>query len=721
MAALSEEFTLCGLINGTGSCRTEGLRGLEAGGEADRVLVTDTGRTVTLYKVSDQKPLGSWAVKQGQQITCPAIVNHETGEYVVVHDDKVLRIWKEDVTNLEKVFKSTLSADVHRIHTLPHTDPLVLFRGGAAHFLDSLLADPQQEIETILSKEESILWSQVFSDASESVLVFTTHKVTDYYVHILRFSPNVVWKYQLKPHSEGTTLLGFSGSLKSKTFTLLCLYSSGHICQASVTLSQSNGDTESVLSMTSLLQLPEPTDVGALTVLDDSHIAVLAPSSSKQKDCLCIWNSKFQTLQAEREFPLQTSAQLWCSDGKLFVPHGKSLVVIPYFCEESCLASALGKSQNVQTSVLDNVPLVNWDALLGKEPEAKPTNTNSRKSARQRKTQETAGNGAGSASLITDIQNSAQSEIHSIVQRALLGADSPDFQVTVTRITQRLVNRCKADPKFYPQRSLIQLVLTNRLSYSLCPDLVALALEKQDVCLLQLFLQHFPDVPESFICSCLKSFLSVSDENLKGCKLDTKSVTCYIDVGDFTSQSEDAEQPGEVSVVQNGFSPTALEEDSCDVQMADRPPERTETLTSPVSLKRATLLNSVLTSLYSETFLLPHLKDLSSAQVILFLRYLHFLYVKSSHNVTVNLPGKDVPSISQIMDWMSLVLDAHFTVMVLLPEAKKLLYKLHKFVRTQMRFYSELNKIEGSLSELQESRRQNRDYGRYSIEILELF
>lgn len=52
-------------------------------------------------QVSDQKPLGSWAVRHGQRITCPAVYNHSTGEYVVLHDDKVngfVVIWRRMVT-----------------------------------------------------------------------------------------------------------------------------------------------------------------------------------------------------------------------------------------------------------------------------------------------------------------------------------------------------------------------------------------------------------------------------------------------------------------------------------------------------------------------------------------------------------------------------------------------------------------------------------------------
>ncbi|KAK2110844.1 Nucleolar protein 11, partial [Saguinus oedipus] len=87
--------------------------------------------------VSDQKPLGSWSVKQGQIITCPAVCNFQTGEYIVVHDNK-------------------LSAEVCRILSVQGTEPLVLFKEGAVRGLEALLAEPQQKIETVISDEEVI-------------------------------------------------------------------------------------------------------------------------------------------------------------------------------------------------------------------------------------------------------------------------------------------------------------------------------------------------------------------------------------------------------------------------------------------------------------------------------------------------------------------------------------------------------------------------------------
>lgn len=44
---------------------------------------------LVLSQVSDQKPLGSWSVKQGQTLTSPAVFNTKTKEYVAVSDLKV--------------------------------------------------------------------------------------------------------------------------------------------------------------------------------------------------------------------------------------------------------------------------------------------------------------------------------------------------------------------------------------------------------------------------------------------------------------------------------------------------------------------------------------------------------------------------------------------------------------------------------------------------------
>ncbi|XP_069511130.1 nucleolar protein 11 [Ambystoma mexicanum] len=717
MATFLAEFSLCGLVPGPGG-DTGGVLGVEQGGnDTDLLLLTDRGRTVTLYKVSDQKPLGSWTVKQGQTITCPAVFNFATGEYVTVHDNKVLRIWKEDDVNLEKVFKATLSADVCRIHSLPKTEPLVLFNGGATRFLDALLAAPQQEIPDIISPGEVIRWSQVLVDGKQTVLIFIAERDGDWFVYVQNLNLNSLLKYNIHQESEACVPLTFAATLQHKFITVISLFSSGHVYEIGVPFHRPETEGQHFLPKSPLIKLPLPSNT-ALVILDKTHVAILGSLHSEQsasKEGLFIWNTKFQTLQASKELPQGTSGQLWCYGGKLYVPHGKVLTVTPYQCGPSSLAASLGKLKDIQQSESEEVPSVlNWNTFLGGESEPPLTVKNETKKNRSAKknVDKVERQDVSIGKLLFNVKNAYPSHVEEELTCFLSSHTTPDYHVMTGKVATALVARCKAQPHFYPRGVLIQLVQSNQLSYSSCPDLIALLLEKEDMHLVQLCLQQFPDVPEAVTCSCLKAVLCIGDAALEKVAVDLESVICYIDV-----DSEQTDKPADI--VQNGFSPALLEEDSCDGQLIQKlcPPE--PILTCPVGMKRAALLNAVLITKYSETFLLPHLKDLSAQQVMLLLQYLHYLYLKCSEIVGTTLPGVNAPNMNQIIDWMSLLLDAHFTVVVMLPEAKGLLANLHKFVRSQVKLYSELNKIEGSLLELQKMKRQKEDRGLYSIEILE--
>uniref|UniRef100_A0A8C2UE87 Nucleolar protein 11 n=1 Tax=Coturnix japonica TaxID=93934 RepID=A0A8C2UE87_COTJA len=716
MAALCEAFTLCGLGPSGGVGLGSGLLALEPGADPDHVLLTDRGRTATLFKVSDQKPLGCWSVKHGQIITCPVVCNFETREYIAVHDNKVLRIWKDEDVNLDKTFKATLSAEVYRIHSLPHAEPLVLFKGGGVRTLDVLLEAPQQEIENVIS-DEVIKWSEAFLEGQQPVLIFVTEKDGDFYVYVQKLKMRSLHKYKLE-QQESSNPLSFTAYIKKQIITLLCLYSNDSVYKVLIPLQQNSEEEEQTLSKSLLLNLSISGSVlkgTSFVVLDKDHVAVLgslAASGEESKECLTIWNTKFQTLQASKELPLGTSGQLWCYGEKFFFTHGKVLTVVIYKCETSSLAAAF--------SDFNLSSFVNWDTLGDEElpvsfqsQQSITLKSDSRMMLRSQKSA-VANVQPGTSTigrLLLSIKDAPTDAIEDELGRLFSKAQTPDFQATIGCVISALINRCKTDPTFYPRNFLVQMIQKRELSYSLCPDLMAVALEKKDVHLLQICLQRFPDIPEEITYACLKVFLSISDDYLERTDVNLESVISYIDI-------EPNNKEVKTEVVENGFN-TELEEDGCGVTGMKENNTMDSVKFCPVGPHKAALLNAVLHSAYSETYLLPHLKDLPAQQAVLFLRYLHYLYVKCSEKINTTLPGVLSPTINQIMDWMCLLLDAHFTVMVMLPEAKGLLSSMHKFVRAQVRFYSELNKIEGSLQELQRLKFQNNCQA-YSIEVLEL-
>ncbi|XP_054986727.1 nucleolar protein 11 [Sorex araneus] len=712
MAALEEEFTLAAVHLGAGP---DGLLGVEQSDKADQFLVTDSGRTVILYKVSDQKPLGSWSVKQGQNITCPAVCNFQTGEYIIVHDNKVLRIWNNEDVNLDKVFKATLSAEVCRILSVQGAEPLVLFRKGAVRGLEALLAEPQQDIEAVISEDEVIKWTKIFMVFRHPVLIFITEKHGTYFAYVQTFNTRALNKFTLLlGQEEKSVIQSFSASVDRKFISLLSLSSDGCMYEALIPLHPSDPEKSQQVVRSLVLKdvmLCSSRSGAALAILDQDHVAVLGPPSPAAKDCLAIWNTKFQTLQASKELPQGTSAQLWYYGENLFMLHGKFLTVIPYKCEVSSLAGALGKLKHSQEPGSYTVPqFVNWET--SQENEDGSQNTEQSKRTLRRRKVETSGQQEVSASkLLSAIKKDSEKHIEVELRKFLATKRTPDFQTIIGDIVTGLLERRQAEPSFYPRNCLMQLIQTHVLSYSLCPGLLLAALERADVQVLQLCLQHFPDIPESATCACLKIFLSIGDDSLKETDISVESVSDYIDAAD----GEKMEQQPEI--LQNGFTPR---EDSC--EKCERPQDpREETTACPVVPKRAALLNAVLHSAYSETFLLSHLKDIPAQHVTLFLHYLYFLYLKCNENATMTLPGTHPPTLSQIMDWICLLLDANFTVVVMIPEAKRLLLSLYKFVKSQICICSELNKIEVSFRELQKLNQEKTSRDLYSIEVLELF
>ncbi|XP_008839839.1 nucleolar protein 11-like [Nannospalax galili] len=268
------------------------------------------------------------------------------------------------------------------------------------------------------------------------------------------------------------------------------------------------------------------------------------------------------------------------------------------------------------------------------------------------------------------------SEKHIEVElRKFLATSTPDFHTLLGDVVTGPMGRRKAEPSFYPQNCLMQLIQTHVLSYSLCPGLMEIALERADVQMLQLCLQQFPDIPESATCACLKLFLSIGDDSLQDMSVSMESVF------DCSDTMQDEEMEEQTEVVQNGFSPKDSNCSNENQELSEKP-GAAKTVSCPVTPKRAALLNGILHSAYSETFLLPHLKDIPAQHIVLLLQYLNFLYLRCG-NAAMTLPGVNPPTLSQIMDWICLLLDANFTVVLMIPEAKRLLTNLYKFVKSQ--------------------------------------
>lgn len=67
--------------------------------------------------------------------------------------------------------------------------------------------------------------------------------------------------------------------------------------------------------------------------------------------------------------------------------------------------------------------------------------------------------------LLCRLQSASESQISSLVRKAISSQDLPDFQIAAGKMVRGLLDRCQSDPKFYPQNALIELLETTKLSY----------------------------------------------------------------------------------------------------------------------------------------------------------------------------------------------------------------------------------------------------------------
>lgn len=168
----------------------------------------------------------------------------------------------------------------------------------------------------------------------------------------------------------------------------------------------------------------------ALTVLDQDHIAVLGPPLPASKECVSIWNTKFQTLQTSKELPQGTSGQLWYYGENLFMLHGKFLTVIPYKCEVSSLAGALGKLKHSQDPGTQTVPhFVNWETSRG-YGFGSQNSEQSKRILRRRKI-EVSVQPPPSKQLLSTIKKDSEKRIVEELCKFLASKQTPDFHTII--------------------------------------------------------------------------------------------------------------------------------------------------------------------------------------------------------------------------------------------------------------------------------------------------
>ncbi|XP_028175263.1 uncharacterized protein LOC114363665 [Ostrinia furnacalis] len=122
MAKLHSYFVLCPLID------QKSFLGVSKDKDAEFVIVTLGRNVVNKYRLSDQKQVGGWTSKD--HITAAVIYDKDQGAYVGVFNKNIIKIWKEDSDNLDKVKKYKFPLNILKLVPRYGEPALVIFENG---------------------------------------------------------------------------------------------------------------------------------------------------------------------------------------------------------------------------------------------------------------------------------------------------------------------------------------------------------------------------------------------------------------------------------------------------------------------------------------------------------------------------------------------------------------------------------------------------------------
>ncbi|XP_014670578.1 PREDICTED: nucleolar protein 11-like [Priapulus caudatus] len=260
--------------------------------------------------------------------------------------------------------------------------------------------------------------------------------------------------------------------------------------------------------------------------------------------------------------------------------------------------------------------------------------------------------------------------------------------LTSSKVKQ-LLQSSLLDTKAFPRDNLLQFVRSGLIRSSILQDFVPKLIQKKDVYLLHEAMKYLPDVSDFTMVQVLDFYLS--QEN-----------------GAF---SEIVAPPQEIATLMGPLVDRLAEVNN---NGADEDADVPATYRQWTG--KAVAIDQLLSMKYNDVVLMQELQKLQLDRVLVLLQY---LYCKLKHS-PIKEEATGTPDITQVCDWLSLLLDAHFSSFVLDKKSHVILLKIVAFVSDQVHVYNELASLEPILMQLREQLQlpTQKYVGDYCIEIL---
>lgn len=727
MADLREPFELCKVLQNGSLIGISRLTGDE------NVLLTFSDRRVLVYNLQHQKLINSWSVEQRDEVTSAAVYNPVDKTFLMAVNKTEIFMWKETDSDLNSCQRIQSEKNVFGLHVWNHlkVDPLVMFEDGSSMFLADLLHNNEErkaKRRKAMKCTHDLLWTSVFHHQNQLCSVsLRRDEKNEYILNATNHGTPAHWnpknqamEFKLTPPEEDAELL--CGCLYEEGCHLVSYWSSGALCltELETALKQKQGGEILVLSC-KVIQRLQPLQhesnkekrCVAMSAVDLDHVCLCGSSmmDGKLKDVVMIWNIKYGTLQSwqtldkiiEKQSSLLSYSRsrgagcVCCIPGFICIGFHHLVAVCQFSIDRSSLASALGQLDSTAKFLRNNKvkpellvtpklarpgeALKHWQETIVREDEVEkevlqklkdPSKTPTLEvfSAELRKYME-----FKLSEKDEKLENSNQLPESNKAVPVFVGKFGKRTEVLSQHFISSVLTRCTEEKNFWARDSISELLKTKCVPSSCSKDLLRAVVEKNDLDLLEECFDNIDGIAEDTVVLCARHILRLDHLIL-----------------DETSKENQKEESQEEDFGQ-----------------------------MPLGKTQAKYLCTILSYPVNDSFLQSSLRKLSFKDVKLLLDFLMYLmhHGLSGFGEEVDCKTLKYP---QVLDWAGLLLNAHYTQLVLIPEAHEVLVSCHQLVAKQVRTYDKLRSVESFLDHFRRRKAlpKAEKVTPYSIETLEL-
>ncbi|XP_078033783.1 nucleolar protein 11-like [Augochlora pura] len=340
MAKLYSYYTLCPLID------QQNLLGVEQDSESGCAIVTLGRNIVIRYKLQDPKQLNSWTSKD--RLTSQVIYDKTTSRYAAIFNEKKLRVWSENETDLNTIKGYKFQSPLHTILTFETSPSVVVRKDGASASLEWTIENRKSwSKEGILHMDEKILDCRLIRTGNRINLCLLTEKKQIYTCVVVKLN-NTTYsqdadrarRMELKRRSE--KLVGYTVLQTKHKACFLTLWSHGRLYSHSLMEANSESSPNALIGIVSNIDTKHPV---AITPLNETTLAIYGADASEEGAVLMIYNIQFKLVQDIQKLKLYTKdAKLWKIEDKLLLAANRHLAIAPYHLAPQKIATLLGSS-----------------------------------------------------------------------------------------------------------------------------------------------------------------------------------------------------------------------------------------------------------------------------------------------------------------------------------------------------------------------------------------